>query len=174
MPIAHFLGHHHCSKRAVELASTEAAAQAAKADALVRALRRAESNRDTLQRLRAENDALRELLLEVAVDKDTARARMDQVLSSLGDQALVERTRVAVAGGLVPPPISAAELLARPQTLPQTPGKVGKMAAAVAAAAEISDSAVTAAVEAKLVEASAQVAESISPSKVIIVRVRVE
>ncbi|GIL75551.1 hypothetical protein Vretifemale_5321 [Volvox reticuliferus] len=146
------------SKRAAELASAEAAAQAAKADALVRALRRAESNRDTLQRLRAENEALRELLLEVAVDKEAARARMEQVISSLSDQTLVERAKAAVSAGLAPAPMSAAELLSRPGPLAQ-PRPVD------AGATKSSDAAAAASVEAQLVAASAQVAETISPTK---------
>ncbi|GIL64573.1 hypothetical protein Vafri_18474 [Volvox africanus] len=146
------------SKRAAELASAEAAAQAAKADALVRALRRAETNRDTLQRLRVENEALRELLLEVAVDKEAARARMEQVISSLSDQGLAERTKAAVSGGLVPPPMSAAEVLSRPGTLPQ-PRPVD------AVPAKSPDTSAAASVEAQLVAASAHVAETISPSK---------
>ena len=40
-------------------ASVAAAAQAARADALARALRKAESTRDQLQRLKAENEALK-------------------------------------------------------------------------------------------------------------------
>ncbi|GLI61875.1 hypothetical protein VaNZ11_004385 [Volvox africanus] len=146
------------SKRAAELASAEAAAQAAKADALVRALRRAESNRDTLQRLRVENEALRELLLEVAVDKEAARARMEQVISGLNDQGLVERAKAAVSAGPVPPPMSAAELLSRPGPLPQH-------RPVDSVTAKPPDTAAAASVEAQLVAASAQVAETISPSK---------
>ncbi|GFR47418.1 hypothetical protein Agub_g9135 [Astrephomene gubernaculifera] len=160
-------------KRAAEVASAEAAAQAARADALLRALRRAEGQRDTLQRLRAENEALRELLVEVAVDKEAARRRMQQVLDSLGDQALVERTRAALAAAA-----AGATALAAPSTLPPLPvppmGTAAPVTGAPTAGAGagaagginvlppgLDDAAVAAAVEAGLVAASAVVAEGI-------------
>ncbi|MEW5300882.1 MAG: hypothetical protein WDW36_003778 [Sanguina aurantia] len=67
------------SKKALEEASVAAATTAARADALARALRRAESSRDQLTRLRKENEALRVLLVELAADKDAARQALQKV-----------------------------------------------------------------------------------------------
>ena len=47
------------ARKNAEDASVVAASQAARADALARALRKAESTRDQLQRLKAENEALK-------------------------------------------------------------------------------------------------------------------
>ncbi|KAG2438870.1 hypothetical protein HYH02_010668 [Chlamydomonas schloesseri] len=168
------------SMRAAEAASAEAAAaaaaQAAKADALVRALRRAESNRDSLTRLRAENEALRELLLEVAADKDAARARMEAVLSSLSDQTLVERAKATVGGGGAATAAGASAATAAAPTFatgtaaPTSAAKkatdaTGAAASAAATAAATATAATAGEVETQLVAASAQVAESLSPSK---------
>ncbi|KAF5837046.1 hypothetical protein DUNSADRAFT_4926 [Dunaliella salina] len=64
---------------AAEAASAAAAAQAARADSLARALRKAEQTNDQLRRLKAENEALRDLLLEQAPDRGAAMARLNQV-----------------------------------------------------------------------------------------------
>eukprot|EP00798_Chlamydomonas_sp_ICE-L_P004149 gene4149-14248_t len=77
--------------RLAEDASVQAAAQAARADALARALRKAESSREELLRLKNENDALKNLLLEVATDKDSIKGRIESITGPAGVGSMLRR-----------------------------------------------------------------------------------
>ncbi|KAJ9523115.1 hypothetical protein QJQ45_023899 [Haematococcus lacustris] len=90
--------------RSMEEASAAAAAQAARADSLARALRKAESTRDQMQRLKAENEALRKLLLDLAADKEAAYTKLAEVTE-------------ATATGLAPPSSSSSSPPGSPSML---------------------------------------------------------
>ncbi|KAK9830489.1 hypothetical protein WJX72_012015 [[Myrmecia] bisecta] len=72
-------------KQSVERASTEAAREAARADAMARAAKKSGLQGAELlefQRLKAENDALRQLVLDVAANREEAEARMARLQQS--------------------------------------------------------------------------------------------
>jgi len=71
---------------------------ATRAEALARALKKAETTRDSLQRLKAENEALRDLLVELASDKAAARNRINAV-EQAAVKAVETRMVAAVTAG---------------------------------------------------------------------------
>jgi len=128
---------------AAEAASAAAAAQAARADSLARALRKAEQTNDQLRRLKAENEALRDLLLEQAPDKAAAMARLNQVFQeaaarsanpSEASPTVIPQAAAALSAITAAPEVPAPEV---PQAeKPMSPAAEVSVPLGVAAAAE--------------------------------------
>ena len=96
--------------RRAEDASVQAAAEAARADSVARVLRKADSGREQLLQLKAENDALKALLLELARERDTSgqtKARLEGLLaSSLAQGTPLSVSKLLEAAATVAPAAS--------------------------------------------------------------------
>lgn len=62
--------------------------QAARADALARQLRTSENSRQQLNRLRTENEALKELLFELASDRRAAQNRLAELQTRVNEMVI--------------------------------------------------------------------------------------
>lgn len=70
-------------KKSTEDASAIAAAEAARADEMARKLKKAETGKEQLNKLKAENEALKDLLLELASDRRAAEQRLMELQGSI-------------------------------------------------------------------------------------------
>ncbi|WIA34022.1 hypothetical protein OEZ86_012404 [Tetradesmus obliquus] len=167
-------------KRSTEEAAAQAAAQAARADMLARQLKRVEGARSSsagsLSRLRRENDALKNLLLELAADRQAAQSRLaelqermaelastsslmgeDPLASLVFDAPVVVEEPPAAAPAVPETPAAAAAAPQAPPLVSVEDMEQSKMAAAAAAVQAEADRAEAVAVaETKAAEAAAE------------------